>query len=203
MKRILLLCLAALLLLPSVALAHSKLESSEPADGSTLSVSPERIEMTFNTHIEKLSNFKVLNDAGEAMATGKAEVDDRTMSGSIDAPLPNGSYTVKWTIIGADSHSVSGEYAFHMAAEEPVQTEAPAAETPNETAPPEEAGEPANDENNVSPSPPPSTDASETHDDTKGGSGMSDNSKLFLAAVALIVVAGASIFFFRKKGRKP
>ncbi|MGM0880971.1 MAG: copper resistance protein CopC [Bacillota bacterium] len=134
MKRILLICLAALWLVPGVAMAHSKLESAVPAQDASIAASPERIELTFNTKIEKLSNFKVLNAAGEVMDTERAEVNGETMSGAVPSVLPNGIYTVKWTIIGADGHSVEGNYAFTVDAPEPTTDPAaepePIAETP-------------------------------------------------------------------------
>jgi methionine-rich copper-binding protein CopC len=132
MKRILLICLAALWLVPGVAMAHSKLESAVPAQDSLIADSPERIELTFNTKIEKLSNFKLLNAAGEEMETERAEVNGETMSGAVPAVLPNGIYTVKWTIIGADGHSVEGNYAFTVDAPtpEPAAEPEPTAETP-------------------------------------------------------------------------
>lgn len=140
MKRILFICLAALWLIPGVALAHSKIEVSVPAKDATVNVSPEQIEITFNTKIEKLSNFKLLNAAGEEVSTEKTQVSGSTMSGAVPDELPNGVYTVKWTIIGADGHSVEGDYAFTV--EAPVTTPstepttAPTAETPAETATP-------------------------------------------------------------------
>ncbi|RCW42569.1 copper resistance CopC family protein [Paenibacillus prosopidis] len=125
MKRILLICLAALWLVPGIAMAHSKLESAVPSQDVSIAASPERIELTFNTKIEKLSNFKVLNAAGEVMDTERAEVNGETMSGAIASVLPNGIYTVKWTIIGADGHSVEGNYTFTVNAPAPTDSPSP------------------------------------------------------------------------------
>lgn len=125
MKRILLICLAALWLVPGVAMAHSKLESAVPAQDASIAASPERIELTFNTKIEKLSNLKVLNAAGEEMDTEKAEVNGETMSGAVPSVLPNGIYMVKWTIIGADGHSVEGNYTFTVDAPAPTDSPSP------------------------------------------------------------------------------
>ncbi|CAM4132898.1 copper resistance protein CopC [Paenibacillus alkaliterrae] len=127
MKRILLICLAMLWLVPGAAMAHSTLESAVPAQDATINASPERIELTFNTKIEKLSNFKLLNAAGKELDTEKAIVDGATMSGAVPATLANGDYTVKWTIIGADGHSVEGNYSFTVDA--PVETAEPSPES--------------------------------------------------------------------------
>ncbi|GGG83833.1 copper resistance CopC family protein [Paenibacillus radicis (ex Gao et al. 2016)] len=122
--------LAALLILfPSAAMAHSKMDSAVPGDGETVNVSPSEITMTFNTKIEKLSKFKLLNEAAEEVKTGKSVVDGNTMSGDLPEKLANGSYTVKWTIMGADGHTISGDYSFTVDAPE----EAAATATPDAT----------------------------------------------------------------------
>lgn len=154
MKRILLICLAAMWLVPGVSMAHSKLESSVPGQDASITASPERIELTFNTKIEKLSNFKVLNAAGEEMDTERAEVNGETMSGAVPSVLPNGIYTVKWTIIGADGHSVEGNYTFTVEAPapatEPAAEPEPTIETPTAfPSPSPEASADVNDSTNA------------------------------------------------------
>lgn len=145
MKRILLIFLAVLWLVPGVAMAHSKLENAVPAPDAAITVSPDRVELTFNTRIEKLSNFKILNAAGEVMDTDKTSVDGTTMSGTVQAALPNGIYTVKWTIIGADGHSVEGGYAFTV--EAPAVTAEPSPEPEAVTEAPAETTAPSPDSN--------------------------------------------------------
>ncbi|WP_052350548.1 copper resistance CopC family protein [Paenibacillus gorillae] len=129
-SNIVVLLAALLILFPSAALAHSKLDSAVPADGETVKVSPNEITMTFNTKIEKLSKFKLLNEAAEEVKTGKSVVDGNTMSGDLPEKLVNGSYTVKWTIMGADGHTISGDYSFTV--DTPAE-EAPATATPEAT----------------------------------------------------------------------
>jgi methionine-rich copper-binding protein CopC len=191
MKRILLICLAALWLVPGVALAHSKLETAVPAQDATVNVSPELIELTFNTKIEKLSNFKILNAAGEEMEKDKVEVSGVTMSGALPAALPNGIYTVKWTIIGADGHSVEGDYAFTV--EAPVVTEEPSAEpeatteAPVETAAPTASPDASADTDNAVNSSEPTTDNEGT------------NYTPAIIIGAIIVVAALVLFMRRRK----
>ncbi|SFE25914.1 hypothetical protein SAMN05216378_2923 [Paenibacillus catalpae] len=140
MKRIILICLAALFLLPSMAMAHSKVSESTPTKDETVTASPAEISLTFNTNIEKLSQFKLLNESGEQVKTGEIAVDKATMSGAVTEPLQNGVYTVKWTIIGADGHAVDGEYAFTVNAPEATPSNSPEA-APTESAAPSPAAE--------------------------------------------------------------
>jgi methionine-rich copper-binding protein CopC len=127
MKRVLPLILVFLLLLPGAALAHSRLEQSVPAADSVLDNSPSVIEMTFNTKIEKLSSFKLLDENGEQVETERTEVDNDTLSGKVKEPLGNGTYTVDWTIIGADGHTINGSYAFTVNAAVQEETATPEA----------------------------------------------------------------------------
>jgi methionine-rich copper-binding protein CopC len=127
MKRVLPLILVFLLLLPGAALAHSRLEQSVPASDSVLDNSPSVIEMTFNTKIEKLSSFKLLDENGEQVETERTEVDNDTLSGKVKEPLGNGTYTVDWTIIGADGHTINGSYAFTVNAAVQEETATPEA----------------------------------------------------------------------------
>ncbi|WP_169082707.1 copper resistance protein CopC [Paenibacillus sp. PL91] len=185
MKRILLICLAALWLVPGVALAHSKLETAVPAKDATVNVSPELIELTFNTKIEKLSNFKILNAAGEEMEKDKVEVSGMSMSGALPAELPNGIYTVKWTIIGADGHSVEGDYAFTV--EAPVVTEEPTAEPEATAEAPTPSPEASADADNA-------VNPSESTTDKEG----TNYTPAFIIG-AIIVVAALVLFMRRRK----
>lgn len=195
MKKILLLLLAALWLVPGVASAHSKLETAMPERDSTVAVSPQNIVLTYNTKIEDLSNLKLFNAAGEQVATDKAVVDGKSMTAAVKDALPNGVYTVKWTIIGADGHSVEGEYAFTLqAAAEP-------------TVAPSEADEPAvTDAPTVAPateptatvSPAPNTGAS-NGDDSGSTSGGSGTTTAVIVIGAIIVIAAVVLLARRRK----
>lgn len=188
MKRILLICLAALWLLPSVAFAHSKLENAVPGQDATITVSPERIELTFNTKIENLSNFKIVNAAGEELEKEKVEVEGMTMSGAVPAPLPNGIYTVKWAIIGADGHSVEGDYSFTVeapaATETPTQEPEAATEVPADTA-----------------SPSPTTDTNTNAEDGSVASEPSSDSTNYTPAIIVgaIIAAAAIVLYMRRR----
>jgi len=188
MKRILLIFLAALWLVPGVAMAHSKLESAVPARDATVAASPERIEMTFNTKIEKLSNFKILNAAGEEMEKEKVEVDGMTMTGSVPAVLPNGIYTVKWVIIGADGHSVEGDYTFTV--EAPVVTEQPTEEpTATATDAPAETAAPT-----------PSPDASTNTDGGSSETSTNDAGTNYTPYVVIgVIIVTAVLLFMRRR----
>lgn len=183
MKRFFLICFTILWLIPGVASAHSKIDSSTPANDETVTISPATIEMSFNSTIEKISNFKLLNEAGEQVTTGKAVVDGNKMSGDIPENLANGKYTVEWTIIGADGHSIDGNYSFIVEAAAPAATATPeATEAPAASETPAEETAPA---------------AEESGSDSDSSSRSSSTALIVIGAI-IVIVAGIWIVRRRK-----
>ncbi|MBH5317094.1 copper resistance protein CopC [Paenibacillus sp. GSMTC-2017] len=187
MKRIVFMVLTLVLLIPGAVMAHSKLETAVPAKDSTVEVSPTSIEMSFDTKIESLSNFKLHNAAGDQIETGKAEVDGSTMKGSLADPLENGTYTVKWTIIGADGHSVKGDYSFTVNA--PVAVEPSPEASANVTSP--------------EPTATPSPEATVAPVPTKSPADLKEESKsnanLLFIIGGIIVVAAVIVVLLRRR----
>ncbi|MFB9328221.1 copper resistance protein CopC [Paenibacillus aurantiacus] len=135
----LLLIAVVLILLPTSALAHTGLKSSNPADGDVVTTSLSELELTFNTVIEPLSALTVANEAGEKIPV-QIETGKESMKAVFEQPLTNGNYTVKWRIIGEDSHNVDGEYAFKVERQAEEQPAAPAEDTTAADAPPGAGG---------------------------------------------------------------
>lgn len=193
MKRMLVLIFALLLLLPNTAMAHSKLQSSTPVADSTLDAVPGQIEMTFNTEIESLSNFKLFNAAGEQVETGKATVSDDTMTGSLPPDLTNGVYTVKWTIIGSDSHSVEGEFSFTVNAPELSPSPSPEASP----SPSEVSAEP-------SPTPEPAVSAEpEQAEDVSSNEDSANESALTPVIIIGVIIVAVAVLITLLRRRKP
>jgi len=193
MKRTLLLGLLLLLLMPSAVFAHSKLDSAVPAPDASIAASPELISLTFNTKIENLSKFTLTNSADEEITIEPVTVDNDTMSSNPSTPLPNDTYAVNWTIIGADGHMVQGKYSFTVAA--PTETAAPTEEPVAPTASPSESptAEPAPEEQqqaqpSASPAAPADTDNKESNSSTP----------LYVIG-AIIIVAAVIILFARRR----
>ncbi|MBH0161352.1 copper resistance CopC family protein [Fictibacillus sp. 26RED30] len=98
--------------LPLSASAHSKLETSTPAEGEKVTTDLEAVVLTFSTKIESLSTMTLKN--GEKEIPLQISVEDDQMTGAITNPLENGNYTVAYKIIGADSHVIEGNYSFSV-----------------------------------------------------------------------------------------
>jgi methionine-rich copper-binding protein CopC len=100
----------------TAALAHPKLAGSSPPAGSVVSTGPSEIRLNFNEVLElSLSGIDIKNQAGEKIATGKAlltATDKKELVIPLPAPLADGTYSVEWHAVAADSHRVKGSYSF-------------------------------------------------------------------------------------------
>ncbi|RKN84255.1 copper resistance CopC family protein [Paenibacillus ginsengarvi] len=166
-----------MLLAPAVVSAHTGLKSSSPAGGATVDKSPGEVTMEFNTDIEPLSTFEVRGETNELWKVSGIRIEKDKMSGKLESGLPNGTYTVKWSIIGRDGHPVENKFSFTVKLSEQAQASQPASGgSETKTAQPEASTAPA----------------AET-----GGGGKT----MTIAAMVLIaIIAAFAIVRMRKKG---
>ena len=106
-------------LFSSAASAHPELLSAEPAAGAAAATSPKQIRITFTEAvIPQFSGAEVKDQAGKAIATGKATVDPanrKQLVVPVNEPLPPGDYKVEWHAVSDDTHRVKGSYTFSVA----------------------------------------------------------------------------------------
>ncbi|MGW2560562.1 copper resistance CopC/CopD family protein [Streptomyces sp. NPDC001514] len=125
----LLLITAALLgtVLSGTASAHAALTGSNPKDGAVLATAPKDVTLTFSEQVAMGNDsIRVLDPSSKRVDTGELQ---NLCSGSIvkygvplHAGLPDGTYTVAWQAVSADSHPVAGAFTFSIGA--PSQTKA-------------------------------------------------------------------------------
>jgi methionine-rich copper-binding protein CopC len=111
--------LAALLVVtaPAAALAHAKMTTSKPADGSTVAAGLSEIELSFS-HPLRLSMVHV-RDGNKQDVRLKSELPPSfapVAKISVDRLTP-GSYEVTWTAVAEDGHVMKGSFAFSVKAE--------------------------------------------------------------------------------------
>ncbi len=101
---------AVLLIVHNTAFAHSALTSSLPGDGQRVATPPGLI-LNFNGPVSLLKLSIVGKD-------GKVAIDFTPSSDSSERhevalpALSDGNYTVDWTILGADGHTVNKTFIF-------------------------------------------------------------------------------------------
>ncbi|MBT2477934.1 copper resistance CopC/CopD family protein [Streptomyces sp. ISL-94] len=118
--------LATLFTAASPATAHAALTASDPKDGAVVATAPAQVTLSFSEQVAMGDDsIRVLDPKGKRVDTG--ELRD-LCSGStvrygtaLQSGLPNGTYTVAWQAVSADSHPVSGAFTFSVG--EPSATE--------------------------------------------------------------------------------
>ncbi|GGU76160.1 transport integral membrane protein [Streptomyces litmocidini] len=103
------------------ASAHAALTGSDPKDGAVVASAPKEVNLTFSEQVAmSADSIRVLDPAGRRADTG--EIRD-LCSGSVvrygvglRAGLPDGTYTVAWQAVSADSHPVAGAFTFSIGA---------------------------------------------------------------------------------------
>ncbi len=121
MKRIQAAAAAALLVIlaPAGALAHAKMKSSTPKDGSTVAAGLSEIELNFS-HPLRLSVVHV-RDVNKHDVPLKTELPTAlapVAKINVDGLAP-GSYEVSWTAVAEDGHVMKGTFAFSVKADAP------------------------------------------------------------------------------------
>jgi copper transport protein len=130
MRRVLGVALAAALLWPSSAAAHASLARSDPVAGSQVGATPSVVRLSFSERPDPaLSRIEVVDAAGRARQSGGAAPvagDPNTLAVPV-APLPGGSYTVRYRVIAAaDGHASEGTLTFGVRAAAGAAVRAPA-----------------------------------------------------------------------------
>ncbi|MFF9913379.1 copper resistance protein CopC [Streptomyces sp. NPDC013457] len=117
--------LGTLLAAAAPASAHAALTGSDPQDGAVVATAPKDVNLTFSEQVAMSDDsIRVLDPSGKRVDT--SEIRD-LCSGSIvrygvglRAGLPEGTYTVAWQTVSADSHPIAGAFTFSIGA--PSQT---------------------------------------------------------------------------------
>lgn len=116
------------------AAAHNFVVSTNPGDGATLTLPPERFEILTNENLLDVAGdatgfaLQVTDEQGLFYGDGCLVVDGVGMS--MGAWLGDGgTYTVSYQFISADSHTLSGTYQFDYQPD-PAATITPGSEAP-------------------------------------------------------------------------
>ncbi|MFC9177308.1 copper resistance CopC/CopD family protein [Streptomyces sp. NPDC057107] len=104
------------------ASAHAALTGSDPQDGAVVATAPKEVTLTFSEAIAVGDgSIRVLDPSSKRADTGaepKDLSDGSTVRYGVElhSGLPDGTYTVAWQAISADSHPISGAFTFSIGA---------------------------------------------------------------------------------------
>ncbi|WP_059010201.1 copper resistance CopC/CopD family protein [Streptomyces specialis] len=117
----------AVLLGATPAAAHSSLIGSNPADGEVVDTAPGVVALSFSEQVAVSGDaIRVLDPAGERVDSGDVtDEGGNTHSVTLRAGLGDGTYTVAWQAISADSHPVSGAFTFSIGAPSATSVQLP------------------------------------------------------------------------------
>lgn len=125
----LLLTVGALLAGAGTASAHAVLVSTDPAGDSVLPTLPAQVTLTFGEAVQlPAGSVRVFDPDGVQVDDGHPRGRGDTVRVGIRPGPGQGSYTVAWRVISADTHPVSGAFVFSVGhpSATPAATAAPA-----------------------------------------------------------------------------
>ncbi|GDY75570.1 hypothetical protein SAV31267_050550 [Streptomyces avermitilis] len=98
--------------------AHAALTGSDPAQGAVVDKAPTQVSLTFSEKVALSDgSVRVLDPSGKRVDTGKASNPSGTTYGvKLHSGLPDGTFTVSYQVVSADSHPVSGAFTFSIGA---------------------------------------------------------------------------------------
>ncbi|MEU4091178.1 copper resistance protein CopC [Streptomyces sp. NPDC026673] len=109
------------------ASAHAALVGSDPAQGAVVQTAPAQVRLTFSEGVLlSKDSIRVLGPDGKRAETGGANDGGRgntTAAVALRPGLGDGTYTVAWKVVSADSHPVAGAFIFSIGA--PSKTSVP------------------------------------------------------------------------------
>lgn len=116
--------------LSGTASAHAALTGSDPKDGAVVDVAPRDVTLTFSEQIAMGDDsIRVLDPSSKRVDVAKMR--DLSQGGTVryavdlKPGLPDGTYTVAWQAVSADSHPVSGAFTFSVGAPSETTADVP------------------------------------------------------------------------------
>ncbi|WP_052427363.1 copper resistance CopC family protein [Neobacillus niacini] len=191
MKKIMLILLCTLMMVPSFVSAHTSISTSNPSEGQVVTENLEQIILTFATTIEELSTMDLIKD-GNVIPFEGIKVENKQLMGTIAKPLENGSYIIQWKIVGEDGHPIKGEINFVVQNDQNEVETNPVTPEENEATQQEDSQSNQIDEKSVEQNS--AADTVEKTEDQKNESTM-----LTTVFIILIVIFGIVLLLFTKK----
>ena len=104
----------ALSLLAGAAAAHSRPETTAPADGEVVAAAPAVIAISFDKPM-RVTTIELTGADGETFALERTdEMAPVTRFEATPPPLPAGRYTVTWRGLSEDGHAMNGRFSFEI-----------------------------------------------------------------------------------------
>ena len=171
--------------------AHDQVTYTAPAESEQLDTAPADVTMQFTDEVIAVGALMlVVDESGEDWVDGPMAIDGATVVQPLKTGLPDGTFDVRWRVVSADGHPISGTFRFSVGDEPPA--EAPGAGTSTG----EEAGEEAG------------THSASEHPDAHAEASAAETGELPLWGVGLIgagigLAAFTAFAVLRRKKSRP
>ncbi|WP_319052853.1 copper resistance CopC/CopD family protein [Streptomyces europaeiscabiei] len=98
--------------------AHAALTGSDPQQGSVVQEAPGQVSLTFSEKVAMSDGaVRVYDPKGKEADTGEVtDLGGNSYAVELDSGLPDGTFTVTYQVVSADSHPVSGAFTFSVGA---------------------------------------------------------------------------------------
>jgi len=96
-----------------VALAHDRVLSVDPADGASVAVAPDQVQLVLSEAPIALGTaVEVRGPDGGVVSVGDPVIADATVTQALGGERPAGAYTVVWRVVSSDGHPIDGTSTF-------------------------------------------------------------------------------------------
>ena len=110
----------ALAVVPVTVFAHAQLVGSNPTPGALVDKLPANVELTFTEAVTPAGRgISVYAPDGRLASSGTAKAEGNRLSVNVKSAT-EGTYTVIWTVIAADTHPSRGSFIFSVGHASPV-----------------------------------------------------------------------------------
>lgn len=108
------------------ASAHDQIRSTTPADGQQVVAAPTEVSLVFTEDVLSLGAVVVVADStGKDWADGSVLLDGTEATQTLEKGMPDGAYQVRWRVVSADGHPVSGSFTFAVGTRAPADSARP------------------------------------------------------------------------------
>jgi methionine-rich copper-binding protein CopC len=106
-----------LFLMPNSAPGHAYPDHADPRVGATISASPDRVRIWFDSELEPAFSTIMVHNGENTMVDnrdGRVNPSDATLLEVSVPRLPPGRYRVIWSVVARDGHFTAGDYIFSI-----------------------------------------------------------------------------------------
>jgi methionine-rich copper-binding protein CopC len=116
-KKLLVLCAALFIAMPTIAFAHGQMVQVSPAANSNVLNAPTEVSIEFDGKLQiiggaNVNSIEVTDSQGQVISSSTAVVEGNKISTKLQVTDITGLVSVHYQIVSEDGHPVEGDYSF-------------------------------------------------------------------------------------------